>query len=140
MLMYEFMSKIPANTDRFIPAIGAVLIVEDDECLRTIIGTMFSLQRRTVYTASDGEEGEQQFLNHQEEILLVVVDLGLPKIEGVELVRRFRILKPSIKVIATSGYNDKKFIEEILQNGVDAFLKKPFNQTELLALIRQFLE
>ncbi len=99
---------------------------------------MFGMQSYTVFTASDGEEGERQFHLHQDEISLVMLDLGLPKIEGVELVRRFRILKPSLHVIATSGYNDKKFVSDLLQSGVDAFLRKPFSQKELYDLVRRF--
>jgi CheY-like chemotaxis protein len=134
------MSTIPADKNPCTPAEEAILIVEDDECLRTIVGTMLNPYGRTVYMACDGEEGEQEFIKHQQQILLVVVDLGLPKIEGVELVRRFRLMKPSVKVIVTSGYNDRGFIEDLLKHGVDAFLKKPFNQTEFNNLIRQFLQ
>jgi DNA-binding response OmpR family regulator len=133
------MSEYLTDNDHNNPAVGAVLVVEDDECLRTVVATMFTLQGQKVYTAADGEEGEQEFINHQEEIRLVLVDLGLPKIEGIELIRRFRLLKPTVKVIVTSGYNDKEFIAGLLRDNVDAFLKKPFNQTEFNALIRQYL-
>ena len=100
---------------------------------------MFTMQSHTVFSAADGEEGERQFLLHQNEITLAMLDLGLPKIEGVELVRRFRIVNPSLKIIATSGYNDKKFISDLLQSGVDAFLRKPFSQNELYDLVRRFM-
>ncbi len=100
---------------------------------------MFKSRFHTVYDASDGEEGERQFLKHQDEIVLVMLDLGLPKIEGVELIRRFRIIKPSLKIIATSGYNDTKFISDLLHEGVDAFLRKPFSQKELHDLVRRFM-
>jgi DNA-binding response OmpR family regulator len=133
------MSTIPADNSLSNSTNGAVLVVEDDECLRTIVGVMLSILGMKVYTACDGEEGEQEFIAHQNEIILVVVDLGLPKIEGVELVRRFRILKPTLKIIVTSGYNDKAFIEDLLDNGVDAFLKKPFNQNEFKAVMGPFL-
>lgn len=133
------MSAFSTDNDCSIPANGAVLVVEDDECLRTVLSTMFNLHGWTVYTASDGEEGEQVFLKHQEEIILVMVDLGLPKIEGVELIRRFRLLKPILKIIVTSGYNEKSFIDGILQHGGDVFLKKPFNQDEFNTVVRKFL-
>ncbi|MGD0338323.1 MAG: response regulator [Bacteroidota bacterium] len=134
------MSIIPTDNENSIPTEGAILVVEDDECLRTIVRMMFNVRGWKVYTACDGEEGEQAFLSHQDEIVLVMVDLGLPKIEGVELVRRFRLLKPMVKIIVTSGYNDQEFIANLLKNGVDAFLKKPFNQSEFYTLIRQFLQ
>jgi DNA-binding response OmpR family regulator len=119
---------------------GAILVVEDDQCLRTIVATMIHILGRKVITACDGEEGEQEFIAHQQEIVLVVVDLGLPKIQGVELIRRFKIMKPSVKIVATSGYNDKAFIEELLKIGADAFLKKPYNQSEFVAITRPFLQ
>ena len=133
------MSIDPSEQKKKIPANGAVLVVEDDDCLRTVVNTMFLMHGQKVYTASDGEEGEQLFLSHQNEILLVLVDLGLPKIEGVELIRRFRRLKPEIRIIVTSGYNDKPFIDEILREGGDAFLRKPYNQADFQELVRQYL-
>jgi two-component system, cell cycle sensor histidine kinase and response regulator CckA len=134
------MSSIPADNTLSNSTTGAVLVVEDDECLRTIVSTMLGILGRKVYAACDGEEGEREFIAHQNEIILVVVDLGLPKIEGVELVRRFRILKPTLKTVVTSGYNDKAFIEDLLNSGVDAFLKKPFNQKEFNKTVMPYLQ
>ena len=134
------MSTTPAKNTGSPSTDGAILVVEDDQCLRTIVATMIHILGRKVITACDGEEGEREFIDHQQEIVLVVIDLGLPKIQGMELIRRFRIMKPSVKIVATSGYNDKTFIEDLLNNGADAFLKKPFNQGEFNSITRPFLQ
>jgi len=114
-----------------------VLIVEDEKTLANLIKEGLEDESFSVDIAYDGEEG--LFLAENEPYDIIVLDIMLPKIDGIELLRRIRenrIKTPVLLLTAKSAIEDKV---EGLNSGADDYLTKPFSFEELLARIRAIL-
>lgn len=117
-----------------------ILIVEDDSDISELLHALLEVEGYNVIVAKDGEEGERVYLAHQPKFDVVLSDLGLPKIGGVELFHRIRSVNPSVKVIASSGYGHENVVRQLLNDGVKAFVPKPYKPQELLKVIRTVLD
>ena len=110
-----------------------ILIVEDDAPIRNLITTTLKAHEYKFLTAQNGENAILQASSHNPDIVLL--DLGLPDIDGIEVIKRIRTWSemPIIVISARSEDNDKI---EALDAGADDYLTKPFSVEELLARIR----
>ena len=110
-----------------------VLIIEDDTHIKRLISTTLIASGYKVLLAKDGKEAILEATTHNPDIILL--DLGLPDLDGVEVIKRIRTWSytPIIVISARSEDNDKI---EALDNGADDYLTKPFSVDELLARIR----
>ena len=90
---------------------GTVLVIEDEEVLRTMAGAMLESFGFSVLQAKDGVEALEVFGKHQSEIKFVLSDLTMPRMNGWETLTALRKLQPDIPVILASGY-DKAHVME----------------------------
>ena len=116
-----------------------VLVVEDEPGLRDLLYDIFGGHGYKVLTAEDGQRALALFLDHKD-IELVVSDIGLPKVGGLDLYEAMKKLKPDIKVIMVSGFADEADRQNMLERGVDAFIQKPYDAVDLLRKAREVLE
>ena len=116
-----------------------ILVVEDEPGLREYLEDLLTSEGYRVLTAEDGEKAISVFLNH-DKIDLVLSDIGLPKIGGIDLMETVRTFKPETGVILASGYLDESERRRMAQKGVDSFIQKPYRRHELLRRIRSALE
>ena len=117
-----------------------ILLVEDEEMLRSLITSLLESKGYTVLTANDGSDGERLFKNYFKEIDLVISDLGLPKFGGDELFRRMKSLNPEVRMIITSGYIDHGTKDQLYSDGVKEIIHKPYELDEILTAIRKVLD
>lgn len=110
-----------------------ILVVEDDAPIRNLITTTLKVHDYSYITARNGKEALMQITSHQPNIVLL--DLGLPDIDGVEIITHIRTWSnmPIIVISARSEDSDKI---EALDAGADDYLTKPFSVDELLARLR----
>ena len=110
-----------------------ILVVEDDAPIRNLITTTLRAHDYRYLTAANGEGAILEASSHNPDIVLL--DLGLPDLDGVELIRRIRTWSdlPIIVISARSEDGDKI---EALDAGADDYLTKPFSVEELLARLR----
>ncbi len=110
-----------------------ILVVEDDAPIRNLITTTLKAHEYKYIVAKDGGEAIGQASTHNPDIVLL--DLGLPDIDGVEVIKKIRSWSnmPIIVISARSEDSDKI---EALDNGADDYLTKPFSVEELLARLR----
>jgi DNA-binding NtrC family response regulator len=92
----------------------------------------------TVITARSGEEGITRYFHNQ--VDLVLLDVSMPGIGGVECLRHIMTLSPEAKVIIISGYLSNGRVEEAMTLGAKALLTKPYGFKELLTAVRNVLE
>jgi PAS domain S-box-containing protein len=112
---------------------GSILLVEDEDALREIAANVLESGGYTVFPAADGEEALRIFDEHMDTIDIVLTDLGLPKMDGTELIRRLVSKKPTLKTIVGSGYFEPQKKEELQALGVQLLLQKPYKPQELLS-------
>lgn len=120
----------PVNTMR-------ILVIEDEQALRTQLHEQLSSRGYSVNSAEDGEEG--LFYGREYPQDLAVVDIGLPKMSGIEVIKKLRaegFEYPIIILTARGNWQDKV---EGLEAGADDYLVKPFHIEELLARLNALL-
>ena len=113
-----------------------VLVVDDDDDIRTILTAVLERAGLTVTTAASGREAlRRAFEDHPD---LVVLDLGLPDLDGIEVLRRLRDMSdlPVLLLTARAGEGDKV---TGLGTGADDYVTKPFSNAELVARVEALL-
>ncbi|MEN4054023.1 response regulator transcription factor [Sulfurimonas sp. NWX79] len=113
-----------------------ILYAEDDLAMRESTAALFDNFFSYVYVASDGREALELYQKHYEEIGLVVSDILMPHMDGIELTKAILSCNKEQKIIIVSAYNEPNyFIELINTGGVIGFLKKPLQRNELLDVL-----
>jgi two-component system KDP operon response regulator KdpE len=110
-----------------------ILIVDDEPQILRALRINLQARRYEVVTAADGAEALHSAATHRPD--LVVLDLGLPDIDGVEVVRKLRTWTP-VPIVILSGRMDSAGKVDALDAGADDYVTKPFSLDELLARIR----
>ena len=113
-----------------------VLLVEDDERLRGVLDTILRGYGYDVVDAGTGEDGLSSASAMPPDVVLL--DLGLPGIDGFEVLRRLRAIGPA-KVLVLSALQDSADKVAALDAGADDYVSKPFDTAELLARLRAVL-
>ena len=117
-----------------------VLLVEDDEAVRTLARKMLASHGYTVLAAPSGADALELAASHAGPIHLLVTDVVLPGMSGRELATRFQSVRPGLKVLYTSGYTDDAVVHHgVLDPGI-AFLQKPFTSGTLARKVRETLD
>ena len=110
-----------------------VLVVEDERGMRNILRMLLTGEGYGVLEASSGAEAIR--LAFEEEPALVLLDLGLPDMDGVDVAARIRESSP-VPIVALTVRSDEQDVVEALDHGANDFLTKPFRERELFARIR----
>jgi len=116
--------------------VTAVLVIDDEPQIRRTLATNLGARDYAVHLAADGESGLEMAADAAPD--LVIVDLGLPGIDGVEVVRRLR-LRSAVPIIVLSVRDDETDKVLALDAGADDYVTKPFGMDELLARLRAAL-
>jgi two-component system, OmpR family, response regulator MprA len=114
-----------------------VLVVEDDEAIADVLRRSLRAEGHEVRSAGDGVEAltaAEQFIPD-----LVVLDLGLPRLDGIEVLQRLRADDSDVPVLILTARTETDDRVEGLDSGADDYLPKPFERAELLARIRALL-
>jgi PAS domain S-box-containing protein len=119
---------------------GTILVVDDEPSILEVASGLLRAMGFKVLTASDGQEALVIFQQHLAEIRAVLLDLTMPRLDGVETFRELRKLQPTCRVVLTSGYNQEEALHKFVGKGLAAFVQKPFQRTELSAAMRKALE
>jgi DNA-binding response OmpR family regulator len=119
--------------------IGGVLIVEDEEELRHLFAILLEMEGFKVLQAHDGSQGLDILKEHAGDLRLLITDLNLPRVAGMDLISQARLLNPSIKIVGTSGMSGKAVQEMVIRAGADEFIAKPFQPSEAIARLKAML-
>jgi PAS domain S-box-containing protein len=114
---------------------GTVLLVDDEETVRGIGSEMLKELGFSTITANDGREAVEIFKNTPD-IAFVILDLTMPHMDGEQCFRELRYLKPDVKVIMSSGYNEQEVTQKFVGKGLAGFVQKPYRLSTLKETIR----
>ncbi|MHC4597799.1 MAG: response regulator [Planctomycetota bacterium] len=128
----EILAVEPAGKD-------TVLFVDDEPLLRNVAERHLRGLGYSVHTAGDGEAGVTTFQREADSIDVVVLDLTMPGLTGLQALAKIRTLSPSVPVIIASGYSGDVDAKEVLGAGADLFLPKPYAPEDLTRCIRKVL-
>ena len=124
----------------FIGAMARVLVIDDNEAVREVLGRMLRRAGHEVLEASDGDAGLHLLRNHV--IDLVTVDIFMPGRGGLSTIPELRKEWPQLRILAISGADREgplHMAERATALGADDFLRKPFETSELLRVIGTLL-
>lgn len=128
-----------AETDRA-PRPGLrILVVDDEESLVRMTKEMLNDAGYEVYTAKDGVEALQLYRQHWGEIKMVILDMVMPRLGGLETFRRIRGMDRQARVLLYSGYDRNEQSMQAIREGALGLLAKPFGKSELLQWVRKAL-
>lgn len=114
-----------------------VLVVDDEPQITRVLKTVLSSQGYEVRTAAEGETALASFKEWLPE--LVITDLKMPHMDGVELCKRIREVSPNVPIIVLSVKDEERTKIEALDSGADDYVTKPFGIDELMARARAAL-
>jgi DNA-binding NtrC family response regulator len=110
-----------------------ILLVDDDASLRRVLTYHLSEAGYRVLTAVDGKSGLEAFTNEQ--VDLVITDIQMPEMNGLELMRCVNIISPDAVVLVITAYGSIETAVEAMKLGAYDFITKPFNREELLLTV-----
>ena len=114
-----------------------VLVVEDEAALRETLKTRLTEAGFTIDVAQDGEEG--LFAGLEYPLDVAIIDLGLPKLAGLEVIRRLRAARKAFPILILTARDNWQDKVEGLQAGADDYVAKPFHFEEVLARLQALL-
>jgi len=132
-------AKIQEELDFPVGSGETILIVDDEVAIREITQRSLETYGYQSLTASNGMEAISTYLQHSEEIDLVIIDMMMPTMDGSMAIRTLKAINPHLKIIAVSGLITGDKLSELTGVDVQAFLTKPFTAKELLVTINQVL-
>ena len=115
---------------------GTVLLVDDEETVRGISTEMLKELGFTTITANDGQEAVTIF-KQTPDIAFVILDLTMPHMDGEQCFRELRQIRPDVKVIMSSGYNEQGVTQRFMGKGLAGFIQKPYKLSVLKEAIRR---
>ncbi|MEA1980734.1 MAG: response regulator [candidate division Zixibacteria bacterium] len=113
----------------------SVLVVDDDETIREMISKILSLNGFQVVLASDGFEALN--LLEQNRIQIVITDMKMPEMDGMELIGLIKKSYPDIKNIVMTAFGDIYTIKDAMMKGADDYITKPFNSHEINIIVER---
>lgn len=120
-----------------VPLSGTALVVDDEKNVLRIAVAMVKMCGFNVISAHDGADAVSTFREHAEEIDVVMMDLTMPNMDGVAAMHKLRLIKPDVKIILTSGFNEQEFNERINGQVPSGFIRKPYSVKEVEAELRR---
>ncbi len=130
----EPIAKIDAQPTMVSNSAATVLVVEDEERMLHALGKILAKQGYTVLKASDGEMALDTYERHHETIDVVLLDIGLPKMSGRDVLLRMKNRNPDVKVVIASGHFEDEMNSDIDQAGVKHLLRKPYMPDEVIKI------
>lgn len=111
---------------------GTILIVEDNEFLRRPVSKTLQQCGFSVFEAGDGASALSLFLDHVEEIDIVLLDITLPVMSGREVFEKLKRIRPDVRVIITTALDERTFVGS---SHPWAFVRKPYRIIDLVRLV-----
>ncbi len=132
-------AEAPAPVDRQ-GGSETILIVDDEPMIREVGGEMLRRLGYRVICAEGGKEALEVFSRADSHIDLVILDMVMPGMSGQQVFERLRAADPKVRVLLASGYSEAEEAKEIMDQGCDGFIQKPFDLNEISRKLRLILD
>ncbi len=119
---------------------GTILLVEDEALILQVARALLEELGFRIIEASNGREAIELYQKNSSDITLVITDLGMPVMDGYELIREIKKLNPKIPIVVTSGFGDFDINTRVKEDSVAAVISKPYNIRLMQDVLRKILE
>ncbi|MFN7994187.1 MAG: response regulator [Bryobacteraceae bacterium] len=113
---------------------GTVLVVDDEPVVRGVATQSLARYGYRVMVAEDGTSGLKMFAKHADTIAVVLLDMALPALSGVDVLKGMLAIRPEVQVIASSGFSESEALEKF-GHGLAGFLQKPYTVRQLVSKV-----
>jgi CheY-like chemotaxis protein len=113
-----------------------ILVVEDEANMLRLLEGVLSKRGYQVLTAADGEEAIEVHRSHKDAIDIILLDLGLPKISGQDVLVKLKTENPDVKIVIATGYLEPDLSSEIERAGVKHFIHKPYVLDDVVKIVQ----
>ena len=140
--IYLPLTAVEVEDDKDISVVkgeGLILVVDDEELIRMTIEGMLEALGYDVIMAKNGKEGVDKYIEHQESIDMVIVDMIMPVMNGREAFEEIRKVNNDCKVILSSGFSKTEDVLEMKKQGLIDFIKKPYRYEDLSQVLAKHL-
>jgi two-component system cell cycle sensor histidine kinase/response regulator CckA len=121
-------------------ASGTVLLVDDEDSVLQVGKRMLVRHGFEVISACDGREAIEVYRKYHDQIVCVVLDLTMPRMDGIETMNKLMKLDDSVRVVLCSGYSESEVSHRFPGRGFASFVQKPYSSHELMETIRKVIE
>ena len=118
---------------------GCILVVDDEEAVRTVASRTLQRLGFKVEVAADGREGIERYRAHPASYRLILLDLTMPNVDGEAAFREMRKINPDVRVLLMSGFNENEAISRFNGKGLAGFVQKPFEAEQLESKVNEAL-
>jgi two-component system, cell cycle sensor histidine kinase and response regulator CckA len=115
---------------------GMILLADDESLVRRVAGQMLEMLGFSTCVAGDGHEAVELFRELGSEITCVILDLTMPRMDGVEALEEIRKMSPDVPIFLSSGYTEQDIDPRLLATDVAGFLQKPYKMKAIRAALR----
>jgi PAS domain S-box-containing protein len=134
----KFVPKAAKTSGYSVTGREKILVIDDEEDVLSFMKDVLETQGYKVLATTNPVYGLDTFKKINEEIDLVITDIVMPLVSGRELIKHFKLIKPSVRVIAISGYDI--WGTEKRDKDINAYIRKPFEGIYLLSIVRRVLD
>lgn len=117
-----------------------ILIVDDEPTLIQLLSDILSMSGYEAVTAQNGVDALKIYLENPDSIRLVISDIGMPEMDGIQLFQHLRDVRPDLPVILATGYMGESTSTNLLKEGIADIIFKPYSVADILKTIRQVLD
>ena len=117
---------------------ATVLIVEDQQLLRAWLSRLLAEDGYHILEAGNAEKGVSQYTEHQPDVVLL--DIGLPKKNGLEVLREIRELDPTARVVMLTAWSEESILRQAVELGALDYVIKPFRKQRVLLALQRALD
>ena len=125
--------------EALIPGKGALLVVDDEPVYHEVLNQLFSGLGYTVHCCANGPDAVAFYREHSATIDVVILDMNMPKMNGLHCFWRLKEINANVKVIVATGYGENKDRATMQNEGVRAFVQKPYRAAELAKKIAELI-
>ncbi len=116
-----------------------VLYCEDEESLRTVTAGILKSFTKKQFICEDGAEGLKCFIENQDEIDLVITDVNMPEMNGLEMSKEIKEINANMPIIVATAFSNSEYLLEAIELGIDKYVLKPINIKKLLSTMASSL-
>ena len=116
-----------------------ILYAEDEKDLREVTHQILKGFTKKQYVAQNGQEGLELFKAHEKEIDLIITDVNMPILNGLDMVKEIKKININIPIIVATAFSNKEYLLEAIDIGVDKYVLKPIDIAKLLQVMSQSL-
>ncbi|MBU2628241.1 MAG: response regulator [Proteobacteria bacterium] len=131
---------IPAEDEKLVMGNESVLLVDDEERILTVGREICKALGYSVITAASGKEALKIYKERKDKINLVILDMIMPEMNGLETFLKLKKYNPDIKVLLSTGYSIDEKAQEMLRQGCKGYILKPYSVIDFSHKLREILE